>query len=199
MTHCTVVHLSTSEGEIGIELYQEDAPRACENFKTLAERGYYDGTVFHRLVKGFVLQGGDPTGTGTGGESCFGGLFGDELSGRLKHTGAGVVSCASAGPNLNGSQFFITLAPAPSLDGTATIFGRVYSGMSVLRRISEFKVGSDDRPLTEVRILRAVVAQKPRQSRPQQDTIPLPSKPAQDTSLGSVAAKKKKSALSLIE
>ena len=94
----------------------------------LAHAGYYDGTVFHRIIRDFMIQGGDPTATGRGGESIYGGKFEDEISRNLKHTGAGILSMANSGPNTNGSQFFVTLKSTPWLDGKHTIFGRIYSG-----------------------------------------------------------------------
>jgi peptidyl-prolyl cis-trans isomerase-like 1 len=104
-----------------------------------------------------MIQGGDPTGTGRGGTSIYGEKFADEISPELRHTGAGVLSMANAGPNTNGSQFFITLAPTPWLDGKHTIFGRVKSGMSVVKRMGLVKTGADDRPVEEVKIIRAKV------------------------------------------
>lgn len=102
-----------------------------------------------------MIQGGDPTGTGRGGESIFGGKFGDEITPELRHTGAGVVSMANSGPNSNGSQFFVTLAPAPWLDGKHTVFGRVSSGMGVVQRLGSVPTSPDDRPLVEVKVFRA--------------------------------------------
>ena len=123
------VALVTSLGPMEVELYVKHAPKTCENFAGLAERGYYDNTTFHRVIKDFMAQGGDPTATGRGGESVWGGKFGDEIHPALKHTGAGILSMANAGPNTNGSQFFLTLAPTPWLDGKHTIFGRVCRGI----------------------------------------------------------------------
>lgn len=142
---------------ITVELYTKHAPRTCENFRTLSARGYYDGVVFHRIIPSFMIQGGDPTGTGRGGDSIYGERFADEISAELRHTGAGILSMANAGPDTNGSQFFITLAPTPWLDGKHTIFGRVRSGMSVVKRMGLVKTGSDDRPEEEVKIIRAKV------------------------------------------
>jgi peptidyl-prolyl cis-trans isomerase-like 1 len=102
-----------------------------------------------------MIQGGDPTGTGRGGESVFGGKFEDELTVELKHTGAGILSMANAGPNTNGSQFFITLAPTPWLDGKHTIFGRISTGMSVVQRLGSVPVSAEDKPLVDVKIFRA--------------------------------------------
>ena len=119
------------KGSFVIELYHGHAPRTCYNVAALAHAGYYDTTVFHRIVRDFIIQGGDPTATGRGGESIYGGKFEDEISRNLKHTGAGIVSMANSGPNTNGSQFFVTLKSRPWLDGKHTIFGRIYSGMGV--------------------------------------------------------------------
>uniref|UniRef100_A0A7S3BGT4 Peptidyl-prolyl cis-trans isomerase n=1 Tax=Haptolina ericina TaxID=156174 RepID=A0A7S3BGT4_9EUKA len=142
-------------GVFKIELYPKQAPKTCQNFSELARRGYYDGTVFHRIIKDFMVQGGDPTGSGRGGESIFGGKFKDEITRELKHTGAGILSMANAGPNTNGSQFFITLAPSPHLDGKHTIFGRIAGGMAVIKRLGLARTDNNDRPIDGVRILRA--------------------------------------------
>jgi len=149
------VLLETSVGPIEIQLYWQYAPRTCKNFYELARRGYYDGVIFHRVIKDFMIQGGDPTGTGRGGESIYGPRFEDEIRRELKHTGAGIVSMANAGPNTNGSQFFITLVPTPWLDGKHTIFGRVSSGMRNIQRLGNIQTGPDDRPKDEVKIIRA--------------------------------------------
>lgn len=149
------VELQTSIGNVVVELYIKHAPRTCKNFQELARRGYYNNTVCHRIIKDFMIQAGDPTGTGRGGESIYGGKFEDEIDRSLHHTGAGILSMANAGPNTNGSQFFITLAPTPWLDGKHTIFGRVCSGMSVVKRLGNIQTDAHDRPTTEVRILRA--------------------------------------------
>jgi peptidyl-prolyl cis-trans isomerase-like 1 len=116
----------------------------------LAETGYYDNTIFHRIIRDFMVQGGDPTGTGRGGESVYGGKFEDEITRNLKHTGAGIVSMANAGANTNGSQFFITLKPTPFLDGKHTVFGRIYSGMSVVQRMGLVATDQDDRPKNQI-------------------------------------------------
>jgi peptidyl-prolyl cis-trans isomerase-like 1 len=110
---------------------------------------------FHRIIRDFMIQGGDPTGTGRGGTSIYGDKFEDEITRDLKHTGAGVLSMANAGPNTNGSQFFITLGPQPHLDGKHTVFGRVYSGMEVIKRMGNVQTDAHDRPTTEVKILTA--------------------------------------------
>lgn len=149
------VELQTSIGNVIVELYVKHAPKTCKNFRELARRGYYNNTICHRIIKDFMIQAGDPTGTGKGGESIYGGKFEDEIDRTLHHTGAGILSMANAGANTNGSQFFITLAPTPWLDGKHTIFGRVCSGMGVIKRLGNVQTDALDRPTTEVRILKA--------------------------------------------
>eukprot|EP01111_Echinosteliopsis_oligospora_P007463 TRINITY_DN2253_c0_g1_i1.p1 TRINITY_DN2253_c0_g1~~TRINITY_DN2253_c0_g1_i1.p1 ORF type:complete len:173 (+),score=48.05 TRINITY_DN2253_c0_g1_i1:62-580(+) len=149
------VQLDTTMGSIIIELYWEHAPKTCKNYYELAKRGYYNNVPFHRIIKDFMIQGGDPTGTGRGGESIYGDKFGDEITPKLKHTGAGILSMANSGPNTNGSQFFITLAPTPWLDGKHTIFGRVAEGMCIVRRMGIVQTGGNDKPIEDVRILSA--------------------------------------------
>ncbi|KAA8569047.1 hypothetical protein EYC84_000720 [Monilinia fructicola] len=158
------IALETTMGTITLELYTKHAPRTCKNFETLIRRGYYDSIIFHRIIPNFMLQTGDPTGTGRGGISIYGEKFADEIgvppgSGlpALKHTGAGILSMANSGPDTNGSQFFITLAPTPWLDGKHTIFGRVTRGLGVVKRMGLVKTDGGDRPVEEVRILRGRV------------------------------------------
>ncbi|KAJ3160568.1 heme binding [Geranomyces michiganensis] len=148
------VVLDTSAGAVTIELYWDHAPRTCENFYQLAKRGYYNNVKFHRIIPDFMIQGGDPTGTGRGGTSIYGDKFADEINPHLKHTGAGILSMANSGPNTNGSQFFITLAPTPWLDGKHAIFGRVSNGMSVVKRIGMVPTDAAERPKDDVLILR---------------------------------------------
>ncbi|KAK1061928.1 Peptidyl-prolyl cis-trans isomerase-like 1 [Friedmanniomyces endolithicus] len=150
------VILETSMGNIVCELYTTHAPRTCQNFSTLASRNYYNRTIFHRIIPDFMVQGGDPTGTGRGGASIYGEKFEDEIRPDLKHTGAGILSMANSGPNTNGSQFFITLAPTPWLDGKHTIFGRVKGGMNIVKRMGMVQT-KDDRPLEDVSIVKAKV------------------------------------------
>lgn len=154
----TVV-LETSMGNVTCELYTTHAPKTCRNFSALAARNYYNDTIFHRIIPDFMIQGGDPTGTGRGGASIYGEKFEDEIRNDLKHTGAGVLSMANSGPNTNGSQFFITLAPTPWLDGKHTIFGRVKSGMRVVQRMGMVNTGGEDRPVEEVKIVKARVVE----------------------------------------
>lgn len=127
------------------------------NFTTLTTRSYYNDTTFHRIIPDFMIQGGDPTATGRGGESIYGSKFADEIRSDLKHTGAGILSMANSGPDTNGSQFFITLAPTPWLDGKHTIFGRVKEGMAVVRRMGGVRTDAEDVPVETVRVLRAFV------------------------------------------
>ncbi|KAI9818733.1 MAG: heme binding [Phylliscum demangeonii] len=156
----TNVVLETTMGAVTVELYEDQAPKTCKNFRTLAERRYYDGTVFHRIIPSFMIQGGDPTGTGRGGSSIYGEKFDDEIDPSLRHSGAGILSMANSGPNTQGSQFFITLAPTPWLDGKHTIFGRLTSGMRVIQRMGLVKTGAADRPLEDLKIVRARVVEE---------------------------------------
>nr|VZI15392.1 unnamed protein product [Spirometra erinaceieuropaei] len=151
------ITLETSQGDIVIELYWNHAPQTCKNFAELAKRGYYTDVPFHRVIRDFMIQGGDPTGTGRGGASIYGRYFEDEIHPDLKHSGAGIVSMANAGPNTNGSQFFITLAPTQWLDGKHTIFGRVNSGMQVVKRLGMVETDAADRPVEPLKIKRAYV------------------------------------------
>nr|XP_026239310.1 peptidyl-prolyl cis-trans isomerase-like 1 [Urocitellus parryii] len=121
----------------------------------LARRGYYNGTKFHRIIKDFMIQGGDPTGTGRGGASIYGKQFEDELHPDLKFTGAGILAMANAGPDTNGSQFFVTLAPTQWLDGKHTIFGRVCQGIGMVNRVGMVETNSQDRPVDDVKIIKA--------------------------------------------
>ena len=147
--------IQTNKGTIRVELYESDAPKTTENFITLAGKGYYDGVIFHRVIKGFMIQGGDPTGTGGGGESAWGGRFNDEIdsSSALYQRGykKGIVAMANAGPNTNGSQFFIMHADYP-LPPSYTIFGRVTDGLDVVDAIATTETDRGDRPASEVKI-----------------------------------------------
>ncbi len=150
----TVV-LETNQGTIEIKLMPEVAPKACENFTKLAEKGYYDGLIFHRVIKNFMIQGGDPTGTGTGGKSIWGKPFEDEVAAYVKFDKPGLLAMANAGPNTNGSQFFITTAATPWLNMHHTIFGEVVSGYDVVQKIEDAKAGANDRPIVEQKIIKA--------------------------------------------
>lgn len=138
-----------------MELYHKHAARTCYNMAALAHAGYYDNTIAHRVIRDFMVQMGDPTGTGRGGESIYGGKFEDEITRNLKHTGAGIVSMANSGPNTNGSQFFVTLKGAPFLDGKHTIFGRIFSGMGVIQRMGMVATDKDDKPRNPIKIFKA--------------------------------------------
>ena len=145
MTNATV---QTNHGAIEIELFDEDAPKTVENFKKLAQDGFYDGVIFHRVITDFMIQGGDPTGTGSGGPGY---QFEDEFNDHKIERGA--LAMANAGPNTNGSQFFIVTAEACAwLDGKHTVFGRVTSGMDVVTEIEQVETGPGDRPRDDVRI-----------------------------------------------
>ncbi len=150
----TVV-LETNQGMIEIKLMPEVAPKACENFSKLVEKGYYNGLIFHRVIKGFMIQGGDPTGTGTGGDSIWGKPFEDEVSPVAKFDNPGILAMANAGPNTNGSQFFITCAKTPWLNMRHTIFGEIISGYEAVQKIENSDVDSFDRPKTEQKIIKA--------------------------------------------
>ena len=142
--------MTTSEGPITLELFDEDAPKTVGNFKKLASDGFYDGVIFHRVIREFMIQGGDPTGTGTGGPGY---QFADEINHHKIVRGA--LAMANVGPNTNGSQFFIvTTDEAPSLDGKHTVFGRVVDGMDVVDRIEGTQTDARDRPRTDIRIER---------------------------------------------
>ncbi|KAI8917525.1 hypothetical protein DFJ77DRAFT_428966 [Powellomyces hirtus] len=145
--------MHTSYGDIHIRLFPEYAPKAVENFVGLAKKGYYDNLIFHRVIKGFMIQTGDPFGDGTGGESLWGNDFEDEFHRGIKHDRAYTLSMANVGPNTNGSQFFITVVPTPWLDNKHTIFGRATGGMDVIHRIEAAKVDKTDKPYEDIRIL----------------------------------------------
>jgi cyclophilin family peptidyl-prolyl cis-trans isomerase len=133
----------TEKGDIAVELFADKAPRTVENFVNLARAGFYDGTTFHRVIGGFMAQGGDPTGTGTGGPGY---QFGDEFHPSLRHDSPGILSMANAGPGTNGSQFFITYGPTPHLDDRHSVFGKVTSGLDVLRALRERDPQRDRQP-----------------------------------------------------
>ncbi len=150
-----IVVLETNQGVIEIKLMPEIAPKACENFSKLVEKGYYDGIIFHRVIKNFMIQGGDPSGTGRGGQSVWGKPFADEVTSKISFDRAGLLAMANAGPNTNGSQFFITTVKTPSLNMRHTIFGEVVSGYEVVKKIENVKTGALDKPVSEQKIIRA--------------------------------------------
>lgn len=148
-----IVVIETNMGNIEVEMYRSDAPKTVENFVQLAKKGYFDGIIFHRVISGFVIQGGDPTGSGSGGESIYGKRFEDEINpaADVYKTGykRGVLAMANAGPNTNGSQFFICHKDV-SLPPSYTIFGKVVEGMDVVDKIAATKTGPGDRPVEKM-------------------------------------------------
>lgn len=152
-----IVDIVTNYGTIEVALRPDIAPKATENFLKHAEAGYYNGVIFHRVIKGFMIQGGDPTGTGRGGQSIWGAPFEDEVSDTVKFDRPYLLAMANAGPKTNGSQFFITTAATPGLNKKHTIFGEVIQGNEVVQKIESAKVGPEDRPVEEVKILRITI------------------------------------------
>lgn len=146
-----VIH--TSLGDVHVKLYPDECPRTVENFSVHSQRGYYDNVIFHRVIKGFMVQTGDPKGDGTGGESIWGGEFEDEIVRSLRHDRPFTLSMANAGPNTNGSQFFITTAPTPWLDNKHTVFGRVTKGTDVVEAIERTRTDDTDKPLEDIKII----------------------------------------------
>lgn len=152
----SVVAIETNRGIIELKLFPDIAPRACENFIGLVEKGYYDGIIFHRVIKDFMIQGGDPTGTGTGGESIWGKPFVDEVTEKAVFDKPGILAMANSGPNTNMSQFFITTKPAPHLNMNHTIFGEVVSGLDVVGAIENTPT-EKDKPKEEQKIIKAYI------------------------------------------
>ncbi len=152
-----IVVLQTNQGDIQLQLYPKIAPKACENFETLVKRGYYSGIIFHRVIKNFMIQSGDPTGTGRGGESIWGHPFKDEFKPNVIFDKPFYLAMANRGRNTNGSQFFITTVPTPWLNGGYTIFGRVIKGFDVVKKIESVKTGAGNRPLKKQYIVNAKV------------------------------------------
>lgn len=154
--------IRTNFGDLHLELYCQRTPRTCYNFITLAKRGYYETTRFHRLIPAFMLQGGDPSGTGRGGESCWGKPFADEIHPQLKHSERGILAMANSGtPKSNGSQFFITFAAAPHLDGAHTVFGKVIGGEATLNAIERIPTDANNRPQQPIIIHDVIVVEDP--------------------------------------
>lgn len=147
----------TTQGNVEFKLYPEIAPKTCENFETHVKNGYYDGIIFHRIIKQFMIQGGDPTGTGRGGESIWGKPFEDEVKKEVTFDRPGLLAMANAGRNTNGSQFFITVVPCPWLNGNHTIFGEVVEGMDIVTALENVKTGPMDKPVEEQKIIKAYI------------------------------------------
>jgi peptidyl-prolyl cis-trans isomerase-like 3 len=156
------VTLRTDVGDLKLELQCELCPKTCENFLALCASGYYDNCIFHRNMKGFMVQTGDPLGTGKGGNSIWGRKFADEFKDELRHSTRGVLSMANNGPNTNGSQFFISYSPQPHLDLKYTIFGRVIDGFEALEELEKLPINPKNyRPLTETRINSIIIHANP--------------------------------------
>ena len=153
----SLVVLKTNRGEIELKLFVDIAPKTCENFIGLVEKGYYDDTIFHRIIKDFMIQGGDPTGTGTGGESIWGEAFSDEMTDKVSFDRQGLLAMANSGPNTNKSQFFITVKPVPRLNKKHTIFGEVISGYRVVEKINNIATDSNDKPKKVQKIIKAYI------------------------------------------
>jgi peptidyl-prolyl cis-trans isomerase A (cyclophilin A) len=168
----TFAHVKTTLGDFTIELYDDKAPKTVANFANLADgskewkhpktgeshkKPFYDGLVFHRIIEGFMIQGGDPMGQGFGGPGY---QFEDEFHPDLRHDRAGILSMANAGPNSNGSQFFITLGPTPHLDRKHSVFGRVVDGLDVVEKIGRVQTDRNDRPATPVVMNKVTIERK---------------------------------------
>jgi len=149
--------LETTQGTIELRLFPDVAPKACENFAGLIEKGYYNGIIFHRVIPEFMLQGGDPTGTGSGGKSIWGKNFEDECKPSVKFDKKGLLAMANAGPGTNGSQFFITTAATPWLHMKHTIFGEVVKGYDVVEKIEKTPTDMGDRPKQKQEIIKATL------------------------------------------
>ena len=144
-------------GDISFETYDSDAPNTVKNFITLAQKGFYDGVIFHRVIPGFMIQGGDPTGTGAGGESLWGKNFEDECKATVAFDKPGLLAMANRGPNTNGSQFFITTVATPWLNMRHTIFGEVVVGMDIVKKIELTKTNQRDCPVDAIKIVKAYI------------------------------------------
>ncbi len=153
----TTIRMETTKGTIRIALYDDKVPTTAGNFKKLVKENFYDGLIFHRVIKDFMLQGGCPEGTGRGGPGY---KFEDEFHPSLKHDKPGILSMANAGPNTNGSQFFITTQPAPWLDGRHAVFGEVIEGMDVVREIENAETDTQDRPKEQIKMEKVAVEEE---------------------------------------
>lgn len=151
-----VMKLETSMGVIKVKMFTDKAPMTTKHISGLVDKGFYNGIIFHRVIDGFMIQTGDPTGTGRGGSGT---KIKDEFGPGLKHNKAGIVSMANAGPNSGDSQFFICLDPQPHLDGKHAIFGEVINGIDVVKKIGKTKTGPGDRPIDEVKIIKATMVE----------------------------------------
>jgi len=152
----SVAKFQTSKGDFTVELFEDKAPITTKNFIDLVNKKFYDGLIFHRVIDGFMIQGGDPKGNGTGDPGY---KIPDEFSPNLKHDTAGILSMANAGPNTGGSQFFITLAPTPHLDKKHAVFGKVITGLDVVQTIGKVKTGANDKPVEDVVVKKITIEQ----------------------------------------
>lgn len=150
----TIAVFETNKGTFEIELFTDKAPITTKNFIGLANKGFYNGLIFHRVIDGFMIQGGDPNGDGTGGPGY---TIHDEFSPDLKHDSEGILSMANAGANTGGSQFFITLAPTPWLDGKHAVFGKVVKGMDVVKAIGKAQTDAGDKPIEDIIIKKITI------------------------------------------
>lgn len=150
----SIVTMETTKGTIKIELFDDKVPKTTQNFKDLINKGFYDGLIFHRVIEQFMIQGGCPKGTGTGDPGY---KFDDEFHPDLKHTGPGFLSMANAGPNTNGSQFFITTVATPWLDGKHAVFGKVIDGLDVVSEIEKCPKGPGDKPNPDIKMEKVTV------------------------------------------
>jgi peptidylprolyl isomerase len=160
LTAGEVVVFETTLGAFEMTLKPEVAPKTCENFIGLVNKHYYDGIIFHRVIQNFMIQGGDPTGTGVAGDSLWGGTFQDEFSPLVKFDKPGILAMANRGPNTNTSQFFVTTAETPWLHMHHTIFGEVTKGYDIVKKIERSPTGPGDKPVTPIKILKAYVKGK---------------------------------------
>lgn len=155
MKNPIIVECETTLGSFEIELMPDVAPKTCENFLGLIAKGYYKGVIFHRVIRGFMIQGGDPTGTGRGGSSLWGAEFEDECSSHVSFTTPGLLAMANRGPKTNGSQFFITTAKTPWLNMKHTIFGKVVRGYDIIQLMEACETDVQDRPKAPI-VIKAI-------------------------------------------
>ncbi|MBA4405863.1 peptidylprolyl isomerase [bacterium] len=155
-----VAVIETNKGTIELELFARETPITVKNFVTLSVQGYYNGLIFHRVIKDFMIQGGDPQGTGEGGESIYGKTFEDEIVPNFHFDEAGILAMANAGPNTNGSQFFITTAATPWLNRKHTIFGKVIGGMNNVVDISKLKADGNEKPFEKVEMQKIIIEKR---------------------------------------
>lgn len=150
----STVTMETTKGTMKIELFDDLVPKTTANFKKLIGQGFYDGLIFHRIIRDFMIQGGCPEGSGRGGPGY---KFEDEFHKDLRHTDPGILSMANSGPNTNGSQFFITTVPCPWLDGKHAVFGKVIDGLDILKAIESSPTGPGDRPVEDIKMIKVTV------------------------------------------